>query len=216
MIKFEGSIVAVFCAWVITMIFIREIRLLSRYLVCRFKKKTSSPELWTKSAVVIHALSFLGIVCIAYSFFIEPYWIDVKELTLYTEKLKGTSLKVVQISDLHCDTKVRNEDKLVEIINSLEPDIVVFTGDALNTSRAIPLLKNTLKRLNAGLGKFLVLGNFEVWYWNDMDLFGGTGFKILNGEKVLLSKGGESFFISGLSYDDSGAWPYVPKTALER
>ena len=67
------------------------------------------------------------------------------------------------------DQKMRNEEKLVKLINGIEPDLIIFTGDTLNTPAALQLFKGTLKQLKAKLAKFAVRGNFDVWYWPDLD-----------------------------------------------
>lgn len=88
---------------------------------------------------------------------------EVNEIILYTEKLEATDLTLVHISDLHCDPKVRNEESLAKIINPLQPDVIIFTGDAINSPAALELFQKTLKGLKAKIGKFAVRGNFDVW-----------------------------------------------------
>ncbi|MFC1806879.1 metallophosphoesterase [Candidatus Omnitrophota bacterium] len=149
-------------------------------------------------ANVVHIIAVTGILCFAYSYFIEPYWIETKHIEIRTDKLKESELTIVQISDLHCDEKIRNETKLPLIINALTPDIIVFTGDALNTPRSLQAFRETLSSLKARIGKYAVKGNFDVWYWNALDLFEHTGFSELDGQSMTLSKDGETFSISGL------------------
>ena len=132
--------------------------------------------------------------------FIEPYRPSVEKVDILTAKLKKTNLRIVQISDLHCDQKERSESKVVEIINALKPDVIIFTGDAINAPEALPVFKKTMLKLKAGLGKFAVRGNWDARYWSNLDLFGGTGFRILNNENVKLTKEGEEFYLCGLDY----------------
>ena len=138
-------------------------------------------------------------------------WLHGRTPHVTTEKLKAASVRIVQISDLHCDKKARNEERIVEIVNSLNPDIVVFTGDSLNTAEALGRFKDTLSRLKAHIGKFAVDGNFEVDYWGGLDLYTGTGFELLDEEAVRLEKDGEVFYISGLSYHNPPQMPHVLK-----
>jgi len=154
---------------------------------------------WSRGAIAIHLLAITGSICFAYGYFIEPKWIEVKTVEIPTSKLKQTGIRLVQFSDLHCTGKAANEKKLVEMINGLKPDIVVFTGDTINTRRALPLFKETLKSIYAPLGKFAVRGNFDVDYWPPVDFFTGTGFIELNGNSVEIGKNGEKFQITGVS-----------------
>jgi len=150
--------------------------------------------------VALFIFIIAGIACFAYAYFIEPYRIEVNTVDVSTDKLQGTHLRIAHISDLHCDIKVRNEDELVRIINPLKPDIIVFTGDALNTRTALPIFKKALKRLDANIGKYAVTGNIDEWYWSSVDFFGGTGFRHLEDESHRLSKDKEEFYISGINF----------------
>jgi len=204
----ESIVLLVFLAVVAT-IYLLEARLLLRLLFSRLAGKQTGSGILSKPAIILHSLALAGIVCLAYSYFIEPYWIEVRTVTIATEKFKNTDLRIVQISDLHCDRTVRNENRMVDIINSLKPDIIVFTGDSLNVPDALPGFKEVMARLKAGIGKYAVRGNFDVWFWKDLDLFGETGFKVLDKETVRLSKNGEAFCITGLSCEYRGKIPKI-------
>jgi predicted MPP superfamily phosphohydrolase len=173
----------------------------------RIKKKPVGRSFLSKPAIVVHCLALVGVVCFLYAYFVEPYWIEVNTIPIETEKLKAASVRIVQISDLHCDKKARNEEKVVEIVNSLNPDIVVFTGDSLNTAEALGRFKDTLSRVKAGMGKYAVNGNFEMHYWGALEVYKDTGFELLDEEVVKLEKDGEVFYISGLSFHNP---PHIP------
>lgn len=151
-------------------------------------------------ALAVHVLAFIGVVSLWYGIFIEPYWIEVKRVDIETDKLTRARIRIVQISDLHSDRKVRNERKLPLLINALAPDSIVFTGDALNSASALPVFKETLRALQAPLGKYAVRGNVDDWFWKDIDLFGNTGFTVLDKQSVALSKDGDTFYISGVDF----------------
>jgi len=187
----EIIVIAVFIVFWLT-VFCLE----ARYIYCFFKNKIPPVS---GLAVVIHILVILCITSFLYGHFIEPYRLDLQYINIITDKFKNTGLTVIQISDLHCDKRIGNERKLSTIINEIHPDIIVFTGDTINTPRALPLFKKTMSQLKAKMGKYAVKGNVDVWYWKGMDLFGGTGFIELNGRTESLSKNSEKFTISGLS-----------------
>lgn len=193
----EKIVALVFVASVAT-VYALEICLIAAFVCRRLKRTKHPPTRLSKAAPLIHALAIIGIICFAYGYFIEPYWIEVTTVEIQTEKLKDTSLRLLHISDMHCE-RPRNEKTLVKLINALEPDIIVFTGDSLNASNALPTFKETLNNLNAKLGKFAVRGNFDIWFWNDLDLFAGTGFEALDAKTVILQKDGEKFHITGLN-----------------
>ena len=154
----------------------------------------------------IHSLAIIGVLCILYGYFIEPYQIEVKKADIKTSALKNSKIRVIQISDLHCDMKMRNEEKLVAIINSLKPDIAVFTGDTINTPEALPLFKKTISAIKAPAGKFAVRGNFDDWYWHNLDLFGNTGFEVLDCDKKEIAIGDDKIYIAGVSCANTNRW----------
>ncbi|MHC4638922.1 MAG: metallophosphoesterase [Planctomycetota bacterium] len=183
---------------IIAAIYCTEAVLLLRYFLGKIIKNNlyKKHSILSKPAVCLHVVAVIGILCILYGFFIEPYWIEVNTIPIQTPKLKNTSLKIVHFSDLHCDLKIRNEKKLIEIINSLDPDIIVFTGDCINHADALPLFRYTLKALDADIAKFGVYGNW-CRLFDRLNLFKDTGFQLLNSKKIEVTKNGEKFSISG-------------------
>jgi len=182
-----------------------EVLLFARYIRARIQHRLQEKTFWTRPAVFLHVLAVTGILCLLYGYFIEPYWIEVNTTTIRTPKLRSAGLRIVQISDLHCDSKPRNEDRAVQIINRLKPDVIVVTGDYLNRISARPRLQAMLRRLDAPLGKFAIKGSFEVRHWSGPAILEDTGFNWLERDTVVVSKGDDAISISGLSLDLSEA-----------
>jgi len=192
---------------IILAVYIKEGMLIFGFILHELQRAEGPSGFFTKKAIAVHILALAGILCFIYGIFIEPYWIEVKEVGLESGKLSNANLRVVQISDLHTDPAGINEKKLIGIVNSLDPDIIVFTGDTINKPKALPVFKSTLKSLKAKIGKFAVTGNYDYWFLRGLDLFGGTGFLVLDGETVRIIKDGDIFFISGLNYEHGKYWP---------
>jgi predicted MPP superfamily phosphohydrolase len=184
-----------------------EVLLLARAAVNFARRRHVGKILLTRRAIVLHVLAGTGILCALYGRFIEPYRVQVNVMTLHTPKLKSTGFRIVQISDLHCDTTPHNEEKAVRLINVLRPDIIVATGDYLNHRRALPRLRNMLSRLDAPLGKYAVGGNFEGHQDAGLDILAGTGFHLLRADKATVMKGGDALDIRGLTYARVADWP---------
>lgn len=193
---------------VIAIIYWMEIRFALVYAISKYRGISIPNPFITKFAIVIHFFAIIGILCMLYGFFIEPYWIQVNTVEIKTAKLSDTSFKIVHISDTHCDRKPRNEKNLVKIVNAIKPDLILFTGDAINTDFALPRFKETMKSLNAPLGKFAVFGNHEVNHWSHLDLYSDTGFKVLGQDTDTIEKNNESIAISGLSAGRSELYPF--------
>jgi predicted MPP superfamily phosphohydrolase len=60
----------------------------------------------------------------------------------------GTPLiRIAQISDLHCDETERLEPKLVEALKKEKPDLILFTGDSVNSREGWPIFYKTIKQV---------------------------------------------------------------------
>jgi predicted MPP superfamily phosphohydrolase len=128
------------------------------------------------------ALAALGLPCLAYGF-IEPYRLEITTVRLASERLAGARrpIRIVHLSDLHCDSQPRLEETLPGVVAALHPDLIVFIGDAVNSPEGLPLFRKTMAALAAMAPTYAVRGNWDVWYWSHLDLFGGTGVHELDG-----------------------------------
>lgn len=176
-----------------------EVWLLLHWVRGRIRRRPESRRLFARRYLAVHALAAVGIGCMLYGRFLEPNWIEVNTTTIPTPKLGSTTFRIVQISDLHCDRRIRNEEKMVRIINNRTPDIVVATGDYLNDLHGLPHLRDCLKRLHAPLGKFAVTGNQDL-HWPALDLLDDTGFRRLDREAVVVTKASESIGLGGMGF----------------
>lgn len=170
------------------------------WLLRRIRKRPPAGQPRSKWVLLVHTLALLGILCLAWGYFVEPYRLKIYTFTIQTDKLEGTSLRIVQISDLHCDKTRRLEPRLVEEINRLHADLIVFTGDALNHMDALPLLRQTLGAMQASIGKYAVRGNVDNRKFKKIPLFEGTGFIEMPMDAVTLEKDGQSFGLCGIDY----------------
>lgn len=96
----------------------------------------------------------------------------------------STPLKIVQLSDIHISTLMTEDKvkKIVDKVNATNPDIIVLTGDIVDTktkfaNEAISELKN----LKANYGIYYVLGNHEYYHdtKNIIQKLKDIGFKVL-------------------------------------
>lgn len=178
----------------VTAVYGLEVRLL-------FQKIRKKPgHFFSKRNLPLHALALLGLLCAGWGFFVEPWRLQINTFTIYTDKLNDTSLRIVQISDLHCDLRTRLEPRLVEQINQLKPDLIVLTGDALNHKDALPLLHKTLYSMHSSIGKYAVRGNVDNRKFKTVSLFEGTGFVELPMDALTLEKDGQSFGLCGIDH----------------
>jgi predicted MPP superfamily phosphohydrolase len=125
---------------------------------------------------VILSLAAVGVLCGLYGYFVEPYWPQVTRTQLRSHKLAGAQrpVRLVHISDVHSDPKARLEARLPDIIAAENPDLIVFSGDSLNSPGGLANFRNCLARLAKIAPTHVVRGNWDTNYWRNLDLFGGT------------------------------------------
>jgi predicted MPP superfamily phosphohydrolase len=171
--------------------------------------KLSSGKVAVSFRRLILGLAAVGSLCIAYGF-IEPYWPQVTHLRIESRKMpaKSAPIRIVQLSDLHSDPKPRLEQRLPSIIAAEEPDLIVFTGDSVNSPGGLPVFRECMTQLARIAPTFAVRGNWDVWYSSELDLFGGTGVRELKGEAVKVNLSGKFLWVAGVP---AGSANLIPK-----
>ncbi len=120
----------------------------------------------TKLIALLSSIAIVTIVVVAG--FINARTPMIRKLELHVGKVVdgSKSLKIVMASDIHLGTIIakRKANKLVEAINDLHPDIVLFAGDVVDEDLA-PVIKNNLganlMQIKSKLGVFAITGNHE-------------------------------------------------------
>lgn len=161
------------------------------------------PALRRMRAAIL-TLSALGVVCGLYARFIEPTWLEVTHAEVPTGRLpSGSRVRVVHITDVHSDPEARLEPRLPEIIAAERPDVIVYTGDSLNSIEGLPHFRSLMTRLAAIAPTYAVRGNWDAALWRDVDLFGGTGAVELDGRAVRAAVDGVALWIAGVAVDEA-------------
>lgn len=155
-----------------------------------------------KKINVIKLISYLIILVLFYSVVVEPSLLVVRNFTVNEKDTKNqTVVNLVQITDTQIGYfyNIKKLDSMIKKVNSLKPDIVVFTGDLIDSANKEPdLLEITknLKNIESNIGKFSVFGNHdyrknrEKVYENIMEQ---AGFRLLINENERISIGNDKF-----------------------
>lgn len=132
-----------------------------------------------------------------------------------------SELHLVMASDIHLGEIIHNGRlvKLVEIINSLEPDLVVFSGDVIDEDTG-PFVRqdmsSSFRMIKSKLGIYAVTGNHEyigghikeaVHYLTD------AGVTVLRDEYTLVK---DSFYLVGLDDKSHRYFENQPLKTLEQ
>ncbi len=121
---------------------------------------------------IAHSLAFLSMIgmtgLVFYSTWIEPFNLRVTRQTLTSRKLQpGKSVRVLHLGDLHLEHITPRERHLNRMIETLQPDLIVFSGDFVNLSNTYdPATFNEIREIisewRAPLGVYCVPGTYTV------------------------------------------------------
>lgn len=161
----------------------------------------SNRKKYIKSAIVLLIVIVLLLFC---NF--QNKHLETTHYTYETEQF-GVDLdgyRIVQISDLHNAKFGKNNQKLVDRIRECAPDMIVLTGDLVdsnhtNVDRVVQFVDEIVKICPV----YYVTGNHEYWldtseYEKLMDGLVSAGVVILDNQVVEISRGDAKFRLVGL------------------
>jgi len=158
---------------------------------------------------------------------IEPFWFDVKQVTVPVANLPSVleGFRIAHLTDLHASDTVPlwHLEKACAIAADLKPDIVVVTGDLVtHTFDYVDAVARLLKSMN--LPVFVSFGNHD---YSPISAFPGrvtvladmmqrelehAGCTVLRNRSISLTKSGVRFWITGL--EDAYSSYFHPPTAF--
>jgi predicted MPP superfamily phosphohydrolase len=166
-------------------------------------------------ALGIAAVPFLSLI---YGMTIGKYNYKVLRQTLFFDDLPEAfdGFKITQISDIHSGS-FDNPEKIsyaVDLINEQESDLLLFTGDIVNThaKEMHPWIDTFKKIKNYEFGKFSILGNHDYGEYVDWkseeaknknfedikDLHQQIDFKLMLNENTKIKKGNDEIALVGV------------------
>lgn len=141
----------------------------------------------------------------------------IKKLDLFLKRLPSSfnGLKIVQFADFHAGSfdDIKKVEAGLKLINDMQPDIIVFTGDLVN-NRAVEMhpYLDIFKNLKAKYGKFAVFGNHDYGEYVPFDneeehrkdqeemerIFKVTGFKLLRNSAIQINNNYDKIDLIGV------------------
>ena len=176
----------------------------------------------TESLIIVPAIGlvagFLPFFVIVYAISKAVYKFKVYRVEVSHKDLPESfvDLKIVHISDLHLGSfgyRYGVLERAVNIINELDADLILFTGDLVNNfAWELNGWDDVLSKLSAKKGKYACLGNHDYGdysNWDSLeaksenfeeikDFYKSIDFKLLLNEGVVLSKNDQNIAIVGV------------------
>ncbi|RBW71243.1 metallophosphoesterase [Bacillus taeanensis] len=172
------------------------------------EEKVSRRTFLKRSLYTIMSTIFAGSFGYYYARHIETKWLTINNLELRSPKIPSAfdGFTIVQFSDIHLghNYTLTQFQGLVEEINSLKPDLILFTGDLIDSPQDYkPLRKisSILGQLSAPLGKFSIYGNHDHGGYGTetyRKIMEHADFKLLMNETSTIEKSGERLILAGI------------------
>lgn len=111
---------------------------------------------------------------------------------------------IVHISDIQGDQYTGREEirRYIEKVNSINPDIVIFTGDLISYGTDfIEMSAEALSEVEAAYGTFAVVGDHDYWAGlsNVEPALESRGIPLLEDENRLIDIGNSSLMLTGIT-----------------
>lgn len=137
---------------------------------------------------IIYILLFLGLLSI-YAYYIEPYNLKIKEYKVESNRLPSNfnGYKIIHISDIKygSTTNINIIKDMVNNINKLKPNLIIFTGDLLSkniSTEEQETLINELNKINSKYNLYYVNGDKDKELTDK--ILSKTSFKKLSNEQI--------------------------------
>lgn len=120
-----------------------------------------------------------------------------------TEELDG--FKIIQVSDLHNKRFGANQQKIIDLIKKQEPDIIVVTGDVIDSNHTDVDIAIEFMELAVTIAPvYYITGNHEEWVEPEvkeslLKQMERTGTEILDDKSIFIGNGEDGLRLMGLA-----------------
>lgn len=158
------------------------------------------------AAAPLWAFNLVLTLVLVYSFYFEPFNLQVTHIQVPVMGAKiSQPVRIVHLSDIHVERTSPRERKLVSVVQSQHPDLIVLTGDYLNLSFlddpiALRDARDLIGQLHAPYGVYAVNGSVD----NEkrmQDLFTGLDVTVLNDATTEVTTPGGAIHLTGVLND---------------
>lgn len=131
--------------------------------------------------------------------------LEITSYTVSSSRIPAafSGFRIIQISDLHNAEFGKENEKLVSVIMHTEPDIIVLTGDLIDSRNTdIEIALSFVRKITEIAPVYYVSGNHEARVREYTDLKTGmekSGAVVLENEKVKVERNGSSITLMGIA-----------------
>ena len=193
---------------------------------------------WSQGSMVFNWIA-LGITCLWLIIAVFGISIGWKKITVETVTISSSKIpesfqgyRIVQLSDFHIGTyssSPKTVEKIVRKVNSLNPDLIVFTGDLVNSSsEEIVQFEEVLSQLKAKDGVISVLGNHDYCLYKSyvapdspqkelskvIAFEEKIGWNLLRNDNLQIKRGNDSIAIIGV--ENAGGKSFTDRADLTK
>jgi predicted MPP superfamily phosphohydrolase len=165
-------------------------------------------------------LQVVGILLVVYGFWIEPHYLRLTKQVFLTSKLrKGTSIRILHLSDLHVERITQREQQLSRYIRDLQPDMILYSGDFINLSYLHDPLawedaRKVMSDWSAPFGVFAVTGSPAVDLPEIIpELTSGSSLYWLRNERKVVAVNDQEIEIMGVNCSHK---PFLDEQSLKK
>lgn len=149
-------------------------------------------------------LLLIGILVTALFCYYQNNAIEVNETTIQSSEVpkQFNNFKMIQLSDLHGEEFGKEQNNLIRKIKNEKPDIIVFTGDLIDSKHYVEKYSLMLMGKIVNIAPvYFVTGNHEYWsgrYERLESKLENLGVKVLKNEGVVLERSGGKIQLLGI------------------
>lgn len=158
---------------------------------------------WIMKCMVIIILIFLLVLFIMCEVRRSKFSLTVSNYSIKSDKISDT-IRIVQLSDLHNSVFDNDNERLIETVKNQSPDIILLTGDMLNSNTEdLDIATDLIKEISLIAPVYCSYGNHEQQYEKNYKVdisssFEASGATMLEKEYVDLVVKGQKIRIGGI------------------
>lgn len=156
-----------------------------------------------RAKFIVCIIAVVLILYIAGDMIASKRFLSLSEYSLESDKL-NSAIRIIQLTDLHNSVFGQNNQRLVDKVAEQNPDLILITGDLLNSSEDnTEIATDLIKNLSAIADIYISMGNHDIEFEERThidiaDLYTRSGSKVLKEAYADMEVNGQPLRIGGV------------------